>query len=583
MKDHKNDPPVHNVLKQVATTPDRSSYIWKDGQPSILSIGLLWFVWICRLFSLLQWCKFFIRLGSYIKQRRLAKARAAGESEQKITILDKGARRRNIPPWFPELYFLIWLIIMAAFYFIGLNNLVIKIITYYYLFESIVWVAYYTIFRRFFEEKYSLYHTLENLVILILLFATQMFAFTNILRDVPDIENSLFQNLLGLLGAGWDKTYPLVKLCGAFNAAIVIATIINSFPNERTKSDIDDEQFFIIGNGDVVQQRVYPALEKAKFKDKYIEIYDLPGGKDSGKHAARYLSQDKIVLDIKKRVNSRTVIFLCSPSFAHYEYIDELYHLNYKLFVVEKPIETNIDHLLDIQKSIIEKPDLRNKFFFLSYYCLEKALPLTYLIQRNEAYLKYLSISDTNLLNKALDELGELKSVDVVIKEEQEKREWSKDPSFGGQLTETFIHNVLIATMLVGEPKNWAFKPQDLKISSAYEKIELKAKAGNVPVHLLQSKMDGVKERYASIKYQNGTINVDFESESLVIKFNNGQELTIRIKDSYLGKYAVQIDLIRRVYDGELDAKDVDGLGQQVETIAWLLKINADYIAKNKK
>ena len=345
MKNHKNDPSPRNFFQKIAATPDRSSYIWKDGQPSILSIVILWAVWVCRLFSLLQWCKAIRRLFGYLKQEIDNKRQKV--HEQRVEIVDKGSNRRNIPPYFPEVYFLIWLGIMMVFYFLALQSTVVKVFTYYYLFESITWVAYYTIFRRFFEEKYSLYHSLENLVLLILLFITQMFAFTNLLRDVPDIENDLFQNLLGLLGASWDKTHPVVKLCGAFNAAIVIGMIISNFPSERTKSDIDSEQFIIIGNGDVVRNRLRPAIKKAKFKSPYINTYDLIGENyETGKHIYNCESPTSIVEKVSRRINGKTVLFLCSPSFSHYYYIDELYHRNYSLFVDEKPISSNVKELV---------------------------------------------------------------------------------------------------------------------------------------------------------------------------------------------------------------------------------------------
>ena len=98
----------------------------------------------------------------------------------------------------------------------------------------------------------------------------------------------------------------------------------------------------------------------------------------------------------------------------------------------------------------------------------------------------------------------------------------------------------------------------------------------------MTSKMDDTKERYALIQFENGTIHLSFDNESLLIEFNNGQKLTIRINDSFNGKYAVQVDLIRRVYDGEIAAKDVDGLDLQVETIRWLLELNKKYVIKEE-
>ena len=132
MRDHKNDSSVHNFFKKIATTPDRSSYIWKDGQPSILATIILWVVWVCRFFSLLQWTKAIFRLGSYIKQKIIEKKEE--EHEQKVDIYDKGSKRRNIPPCWSEIYYLIWFGVMMLFYFLELKGLAVTIITYYFLF-----------------------------------------------------------------------------------------------------------------------------------------------------------------------------------------------------------------------------------------------------------------------------------------------------------------------------------------------------------------------------------------------------------------------------------------------------------------
>ena len=593
MKNHKNEQLPHCLFRKVATTPDRASYIWKDGQPSILAMIVMWFVWLFRIGSLLQWLKHIFRTVGTKKDKNKNKNNEASieanPNKPKVDSYDKGAKRRNIPPYFTEIYFLVWGIVIAVFYFLSLNHIVIKVLTIYYLFESIGWVAYYTIFRRFFEEKYALYHSLENLVILILLFATQMFAFTNILRDVPDIENSLIQNLLGLLGAGWDKTYPLVKVCGAFNSAIVIGMIITNFPSEKTKSEIDNEEFIIIGNGDVVKKRLYPAIKKANFKDIYIDIFDLKANKKETSPKqdnvrVHYLNTSKdIVTQVKRLTNSRTLIFLCTPSDSHYCYIDELYHLNCKAFVVEKPIDCDRDRLDEIRKSIIEKPELRDKFFFLSYYYLEKALPLTYFLTLDNAYLKYLYISDDIMFHDLTSHpelLGKLKNVTVSIKEPEETRQWVKEKKNGGQLLETFIHNVAIASMLLGDPHNWqAKKGSGFTFDDTNSSIQYEGSINGCDIHLYQSKNGDIKERFAKIEYENANILMDLDNKQFTLTYDN-KKLLIKVINAYKDNYDVQLDIVRRVYDDEFLTSESDGLELQIEILKWLLTINENYYNK---
>ena len=595
MKSHKNEQPPYSLFRKVATTPDRASYKWKDGQPSILAMILMWFVWIFRICSLLQWLKHFFRTIGTNKEKaentNNSNHEEVKKSGTKVDSYDKGSKRRNIPPWFTEVYFLVWGIVIALFYFLKLNHLSVKIITIYYLVESAGWVAYYTIFRRFFEEKYSLYHSLENLVILILLFATQMFAFTNLLSGTTEYENSLIQNLLGILGAGWDKTYPLVKACGVLNSAIVIGMIINNFPSEKTKSETDNEEFIIIGKGDVVINRLYPAISKANFKDTYIDIFDLKSSNSSdlpkgSKVRVHYLDDSsKIVEEIKRLVNSRTIIFLSTPSDSHHFYIEELYHLNCKVFVVEKPIECNKRLLNDIQESIIEKPELRSKFFFLSYYYLEKALPLTYFLTHNEAYLKYLYINDEVMFNELSNHpelLGKLKKVTVSIKEEEEQRHWVRENKNGGQLLETFIHNVTIASLLLGDPHNWKAKSGNgFEFNSDNCSIKYAGSCDDVEIDLFQSKSGSIKERFTIIEYENATIKVDLNEQILTLTYNEKQ-LRINIINAYKGKYDVQLNLVRSVYEDKLSTTEADGLGLQFEILNWLIGIYEDSFKKDK-
>ncbi len=539
-----------NLLVQISTLPSPDSLKWAGQQRSLLSSILLWALWICRVLSLLQICKLLFRkIVTFLKRGTT----------------DFNSKRVNVPPMFCELYFILWFVFLLLAYIFKLDVFVVRIFTYYYLFESIVWVLYYTVFRRFFEENYSIYHELEYLTVLIMVIPSQALGLANV------YGLSFGEIVSGLLGASIDTTPVSVRILGAMFAAIVISMIISSFPTEKVKKKIEKPHMYVIGCGDVVKNRLYPALIRSGCSEKDVDVYDIDSQENNIPYCKYLPSSQAICEKIDNELDTHDIVWIETPSYTHVSYVDEFINSKSTLVVVEKPITVKKEEFEKINK-IIKDESLRNKIFFLSYYLIEKALPLNFISSYNQKYEKYLDISDDYLIKNSKLFLGAVNKITVSIVEGVDSRDWVKSNKYGGQLLETFIHNVLIATLFADLPQNW----QDVSLTKEGDKIELFAKDGKTDISLIQVK-NAKKEdskRYARIDFANGYIYADFDSESAEIYFASlDKKCTVKVKDIYKDKYAVIVDMVKRVEKGESKSYELDGLKNQLDVTNWLLNL----------
>lgn len=540
-----------SIFSKISTKPSPDSLKWAGTQYSLLSNILLWALWICRVFSLLQISKYVFRtIATAIKK----------------ATTDKNATRVNVPPMFCEFYFIIWFAVLLIGYLLGWTGLAFRIATIYYLFESIVWVLYYTVFRRFYEENYSIYHELEYLTVLFILIPTEALGFASLYG-----EN--FKNMLtGLLGAGIDSTPFPVRLVGALFAAIVISMIISTFPSERVKKRVKKSKMHLIGGGDVVQKRLHPALVNSNVEQNDVHVYDISSNIDRLDGYTYLTSDDEIIESIKNKVKAEDVIWIETPPHTHFKYLDALLSSKAKLIAIEKPISISSDELDKIE-SIVEDDEKRNKIFFLSYYILEKALPLYYLAQPNPNYEKYLEIEDKNLIQNCRPLLGALTSIKVDILEGEDKRSWIDDNQCS-QLLETFLHNVLIASLFCGLPEYWKDVKLNKEINGRDCDITMTASCGHTNIDLRMKKDSHLnsKKRTATLTFTNGSIVADFDSQSLVLAITDLDiESRITTKHRYMDKYLILVDLVKRATNG-IPTDNLDGLKNQIAVIRWLLK-----------
>ncbi len=538
-----------SIFSQISTKPSKNALKWAGREHSILSNILLWTLWICRVLSLLQISKLIYRkLITFFKR----------------SSTDKNSVRPNVPPMFCEIYFILWFCVFLAAHLLGWHHIVITILIYYYLFESVVWVLYYTIFRRFYEENYSIYHELEYLTVLILLIPTQALAFAILYRT------SFREMLSGLLGAGEDGTPFAVRVLGALFAAIVISMIISAFPAEAIKKKQKKQKMIIIGNGDVVKERLYPALRESGSPPRDIRVFDK-GAEDASDETCTYYEEDAAICDaVLRQADTKSIVFIETPTHTHYYYLERLIGKKIPLIVVEKPITASLEEL-DAVHRMMTDDDKREQLFFMSYYILEKALPLYYLTSQITHYEKYLDIDDTLALHNWRLRLGILQSVKIDITEGEDLRTWVQDRNLGGQLLETFIHNVLIASLFSGLPSSWCNHVLEYPDENS---ITLTAESGkaNICLHMVKNAPTDQLSRTAEFNFSGGNITADFDTKSAKIYFDDlGKAVTIAVKDTYATKYSVLVDLIQGVTEGDYRTTEVDGLKNQPEVIEWLL------------
>lgn len=448
---------------------------------------------------------------------------------------------------------------------LGINSLAVRVISYYYFFETFIWIIYYSIFRRFFEEDYSIYHVLEYLLPLIIIFPTQALS----VSIIHELEFG--QAILAILG-NVDKTVPNgINVMGILYAAIVIGLLVDRFPDEKIKKR-EGYPVLIIGNGDVVKNRLVPALKRKHYTGKEIVKYDIAKGNDPGAEICFHFESNKeIIDDICAHSGENSIIWISCPVKDHVGYLKAIVPQTNKLVVCEKPICANEEDLAIART--LNSSEYRDKIFYLSYYLLEKALPFYYYCIENKMYLPYLEIKGDLILAKNL--LGKLEKTSVSIVEGQDDRDLSES---GGHLFETFIHNLLIASLICGMPDNWDI----CDVGWEENQITLKAKYKGIDIVLNQEKNNSLCHRNVQLEYQNGRINMDINQGKMTIICEGMEPVEAAIKEEYRRtKYAIQEDLVYRVAHGECLPNNVDGLCYQLEVLDWLIrnqdKFNANW------
>ena len=188
-----------------------------------------------------------------------------------------------------------------------------------------------------------------------------------------------------------------------------------------------------------------------------------------------------------------------------------------------------------------------------------------------EGYVRYLDIEDEYLTKNWRIVIGTLTRAEVIIHEGEDRRGWVKTD--GGHLFETFIHNVLIASLVAGRPSTWEDAVLTQTEEGGVESTHLTASVMGAPIVLSQKK--GVplaeKTRYARFEFTGGLIEVDLEDESARVSLHQiGKSFSISVKELDKRKYSIMSDLVMRCYRGELHARDIDGLENQIECLEWL-------------
>ncbi|MGS2719601.1 hypothetical protein [Paraglaciecola aestuariivivens] len=552
-------------LKKLSTPPRYESYMWGNNRSlfATLFYGLIYYV---RFISPLQLVK--------------AIFRAVQESD-----LNDKKERKDFHSLHTEIYLLSILLISAAQVFLAEKGLgfLPKWIMIILLIESIFWTFYYMLFRVLIEKHLSIFNEAEYFLSLPIVLVTQFLLFaalnqgvdlSNVVATVFNISNNL-------------PTLPLwlsitLGVLGFTYTAIIIANVINLLPPLPVWQR---PNITIIGAGDLVKNRLLDALvsEQGDSGRRLYKPHQLAVASDYidsdfrqrlDKLGIQYYSvrdsqisantpdneRNKVLESIVAYVKKRSsYAIIASPPDTHLALMSELASAEI-IFAVEKPIvatSAELEYVTDANSRLMKQG------FLLSYYWLEKALPINYFLSLNTAHRKYLDIkkqgSDENLSVGALDRLkqrlGKPTHVQIEFYEGPETRPWALQADTGGFFLETFIHPMSLLLNFVPGDGQITYSP-DSKwlLDEAAQQSQADTELGASFIHLLgeinqcqfeikAGKFTPLKRRTAKLTYTHGIIHVDLDSKSCTIILDQSQPVEIKVKQDYQGNYFIQAAL----------------------------------------
>lgn len=548
---------LKKIANSVSTKPNTVSWKWKGGT-SLIAFCLLYLIYVGRLLSLLQWIKYLYR----VLVRRYGRVS-----------VDRASKRVNVPSVLVEIYFLAW---MALLFCLPSASGAAKALSVYFIAESYIWILYYYFFRRFFEERYAIMHTLEYIVILPVLITSQALG-------VANIEGQSLTGALDMILNPFEFSPLYVVLLSVLYSAIIFGLIISNLPVERVKEKGNYKfNYAVIGYGDIVQKRLLTALSRLKTAN-LVAVFDKAFTKSrpasiQNKHVC--ISFFPIHHEFDKLVLSSCIVWIATPSYAHISYLSR-FAPDVKFLVLEKPV-TSIKSEFETAKRLIGK--FQPKIFCLSYYYLEKALPLTFLYNPLFFYEKYLDFNgaEREQILAAFSNLGKVEFVELCLFEGEDNREWLTDMQYGGQFLETFIHPAMILKMIVGPAA--ALTDCRWELGDSHDKVGTyvgcRGRAGTVEFDLKMGKFYPDSKRGGVIKCERGSIGIDFEKQLVTLEMAR-ESYTLSTNARY-GKYEIQLDMVDTCFSEGILPSMVDGSDLQMATLDWLFSVDLSRLSHFK-
>lgn len=169
--------------------------------------------------------------------------------------------------------------------------------------------------------------------------------------------------------------------------------------------------------------------------------------------------------------------------------------------------------------------------------------------------------------------------MDIHVYEGTDSRKWVADHATGGHLFETFLHNVLIASIFCGPVDNWnVIDFSDADYTQTIHRITLEASCGETSIHLSMKKNYAARYRGATLIFENGTIQADFDKKLAEIRFDQLNTVAkLQVAEEYRQNYCILTDLVGRVISGEYTPAEIDGLGDQPEVLRWLFQLRESH------
>ena len=571
------------AAQKVSTRPVASSYVW-GGRRSPLAFAVFHTAFALRLFSPLQWIKYAVR------RREAAKPPTTN-------------LRQDFPAAYTEWYF-IGLLAVAYGAHLARGHLhsvlpgpltdALCVLGWLLLTECVVWTLYYLMLRAFVERYYTIFHPAEYVLMFPLLIVVQVFLVSDVTgRGIT----GMLQAFIGNPRAG-DRFGTTLAVVGFVYLGVAITVVLSSHPGIATRPA---QTLSVIGAGDVTVNRILPALRTLGYQHGGITISSVDDPETPAARAAlagraqlRITAPDQ-VLATALREHAPTVI--ASPTYAHFPQLVALAAAGIP-FAVEKPISGSRAERAVLRS---EGKDLMRNGFALSYYSLEKALPLTYFLRPLPVYAPFLTAGEPGMLggeamHAVREGLGPVRSMRVDLLEGASRspsghaRLWTEVPGTLHPFVETTVHPLLLMRHVTGPgPVRWTrcglgrYGPRADRVRAetgqeiAPTWLEATGTSNGVDLHLRVAKHvpEHMALRRAVVEYANGTVVCDFDTRRAEFTVQ-GQDRgwlavdTTRDAGRYRQNYAVLMSLFMTFAINGWGAVRFDDFEPQLDALdAW--------------
>ncbi|PHR85675.1 MAG: hypothetical protein COA59_01665 [Colwellia sp.] len=524
--------------------------------------------------------------------------RERGKHNQKHTIANDNKARSDIHARHSEYYLLLIFALSVGIYYLpvtaeeifsslpyGLSialAFISKTLFLLLIIESIMWMFYYMLLRVLIEKHLSIYNEAEYFIVLPFVLLTQCFLLASHLNiDMTEVF-SLLINISYENGLADNKTKLLIGALGYTYTVLIIANVINLIPPVpvQRKANVT-----IIGAGDVVQKRLLPALlANGLYKENQIaiasDIIDSDFKKELDKKKIAYHEvykkipstntshgntepDSEITTDPNNTLKSiinfiktrSSYVLIATPADEHFPYMKALTELNIS-FGVEKPI---VATQAELDALTLSGDNMMKNGFLLSYYWLEKALPLNYFFTLNSHYREFLDISFDNKKNVTAsnlayikNQLGTMQGISIKLLEGIDKRAWSLMKENGGFYFETLIHPItllhnILPTKIDHSALNFSWfldesiaeqlNVEQADLGASY--VEIKGKISGVNIDIRTGKYIENKTRFIKVSFTNGSIIMNLDTLCCQIDFlenNITHSTSICVKNKFGGK-----------------------------------------------
>jgi len=218
------------------------------------------------------------------------------------------------------------------------------------------------------------------------------------------------------------------------------------------------------------------------------------------------------------------------PTPFHLEYMIALHREGIR-FAVEKPLVGG-----EAELALIRQPPFAAVFenaFVLSYYWLEKALPLNYLLTSNPAYRLLLDFEPavrTSEMELMVSRLGRLQSIAVEFLEGAEpfERSWSELQETGGMVMETLVHPLTLVLNVARRAADldfasgiWEWRPTVVWRRDRERTEEVRRRLGQ-EIGATAITLEGQLRGGARVYIRCGKYSVNEPSRFMVAAYENG-------------------------------------------------------------